>query len=258
MGKEKIIPPADMETAEKMLLPDQLAMSKAREEVLSHKQAFKDVGIDEEQILAAAERAGELALAKYEQREKEDPINFLKNILNEIVQTEQEKQIADHLIRSMDSLKERWRKEIKTIRDRFGSQFDIRHVVRLASNNVDVKQQSAGGIEKFPVVNFISAVRVKDEASGEEQILGPSRDFLERGLKAAGVFKEMNEQGIQGINDLQDLPRHRKLEEITPVFVKDRAEVHFLPTMIPGMYFHIFLRHNYIEALMAPDLLEKI
>lgn len=74
---------AEIVEAERLLDPEQVAGSKARYEIMKHKEIFQKVGLAEEQIQQVTVYASEKAIEEYRQFERQGPWRQIMNALEE-------------------------------------------------------------------------------------------------------------------------------------------------------------------------------
>src|SRR3989338_3237703 len=97
--------PGEIRKAEEMMTPLEEVMTKARYEVMSHKQNFIAAGVSEQQVEDASQKAGEWAKLEFEQKENEDPLRRIAKVLEIAADTPEEKLLAQAGVRQLEEFR---------------------------------------------------------------------------------------------------------------------------------------------------------
>ncbi|HUS60304.1 MAG TPA: hypothetical protein VMX76_02905 [Nevskiaceae bacterium] len=242
-----------------MMSPLQAVMSRARFEIMSHKQDFKAVGVSKEQIEKAAAKAGERVKQEFEQKEKEDPLRRIEQVLEETAETQEEKALAQAGMERLEAFRSGWADMIRRARQEAeyaGKPFDIREVVGKARwrndptpTFVDARVPGPGNwIEDYPGVTFLNILVTGDE----QERIKPSDAFRERVLKRLGALKP-----DQKLSDLKLLPPDKEgFRGAVYRHISEYAER--IPCQIQGVDLRVDFRWPGIHASMDLPTLEKI
>lgn len=240
--------PTEVRKAEKTMSPLQRVMSRARFEIMSHEQDFKAVGVSKEQIEKAAAKAGERVKQEFEQKEKEDPLRRIAQVLKEAAETPEEKLLASAAIENLENTRSDWARKIGVEKERAeyaGQSFDIREMMQY-QKSVDIRYTPTQR-EYYPCVGVIRYLSTRE---GKIESLDA---YKERVLKGLGALKPN-----QSLDDLRLLPPPRKFHK-GPMYRRGLVRAERIPTEISGVRVSVDLAAPRVIFIWADiPTLEKI
>ncbi|RJQ26932.1 hypothetical protein C4577_02350 [Candidatus Parcubacteria bacterium] len=245
---------AEQETTEALPYAVERIVKKAYGVIDDHKQDFLAAGIQEEQLEAAKINIRQKALAEHEEREKQDPLNRIREALAEAATTNNEHKFAHITSFQLDGQRNYLLDVARNPRERL-------------SGGGWHRSEWRGNQNRHAV---ISAIYPTSDENGHT--ITPTPAFMERFLENLGVLERTEKEG-EALNEFMTryYPKHdqRGLENHSakgPFREIDREAgprqgqewVTRIPTDIEGVEIRIPFSLNEIELSIAPQTLQKI
>lgn len=231
----------------------QLAMTHARENAHKVAESFRTAGVNEKMIHQAIRHEEDAAQKEFEDREKNDPIQQIINIIQDNAKTEQDKKVAVRLVESLKQQQKNWQKLISR---KAG-------LAKMQKKEVDLKkivednQSSANG----PDIEYIGdELRVKFWLTGilpekfraeDQKDLEMSDQYLNRLLKGLGALAEE-----LSYHDLRELSSNPEKPD-APSFDASLATAFYLKTNVDGIIINLHLNLKLITFLMPFSTFSK-
>jgi len=266
MEGQEMQTPAETRKAEETMTSLQAVMTRARHEVISHKQDLTAAGVSEQQVENASSIAGERAKLEFEQKEKEDPLRRIERALEIAAETPEEKRFARAGVERLERFRSNWREIIgqEELRAKnAGTSIGIEEVVRKMSLNYEVprlvdvdfrartrKRRYAGGAY-FASVKVLGYLVI---SPGEGEEIYPTPAFTERVLRGMGVLKP--DQTLNALKLLSQGKEGYKGPVYRGGYGSDYAER--VPTNTTGVDVRVDFRRPSIHASMDLPTLAKV
>lgn len=188
--------PEQIKFGEGQMSPVQEAMTKARSEVMKHKEAAIQAGSSEEIVHKTAriveDKTEKEFLDAEEKTKAENPINRIANALEAAAQTEDEKKLVQEGKEYLEGFRKRWKEALDNARQEAqvrGEEFKPEEVVKkLKDNHIApsfVENRGKWDGPYYPRMSLLSSTK---DAEGKNIV--PSTVFMSRILQQLGALKE--------------------------------------------------------------------